>query len=296
MAYKDYYKVLGVAKSATQAEIKKAYKKLARKYHPDVNPNDQGAEEKFKEINEAYQVIGKAENRKKYDQLGEHWQHAGQNSASGGGQQYQYSSNQQGEADFAEFFESIFGQQRAAGGSPFGYGGSKARYKGEDIQAELTLPLSAVFKTHKRTLGVNGKNIRIAVPAGLEDGQRIKLKGFGGKGVNGGPDGDLYVRFNIVNDTPFKREKADLYQNIELDLYTAVLGGEVLLDTMDGQVKLKVKAGTQNNSQVKLKGKGFVHYKKDQDRGDFLVTYTVKIPTDLSTKQLELFKQLSQLS
>jgi len=296
MAYKDYYKVLGVAKTATQAEIKKAYKKLARKYHPDVNPNDKTAEDKFKEINEAYQVIGKAENRKKYDQLGEHWQHAGQGANSqSGGPQYQYSS-QQNEADFADFFESIFGQQRAAGGSQYGFGGSSARYKGEDIQAELTLQLTDVLKTHKRTLSVQGKNIRIAVPAGLEDGQRIRLKGFGGKGVNGGPDGDLYVRFNIVNNTAFKRDKANLYQTITIDLYTAVLGGEVLVDTLDGQVKLKVKAGTQNNSQVKLKGKGFVHYKKDDDRGDLLVTYSVKIPTDLTDKQRELFEQLSQMS
>ena len=295
MAYKDYYKVLGVKKTATQAEVKKAYKKLARKYHPDVNQNDASAEENFKEINEAYQVIGKADNRKKYDQLGEHWQHAGQGAGSGGGgQQYQSSSNQQSEADFADFFESVFGQQRAAGGSQYGFGGSSARYKGEDIQAELTLQLTEVFKTHKRTLSVNGKNIRINVPAGLENGQRIRLKGFGGKGVNGGPDGDLYVRFNIVNNTSFKRDKANLYQAIELDLYTAVLGGEVLVDTLDGQVKLKVKAGTQNNSQVKLKGKGFVHYKKDQDRGDLLVTYAVKIPTDLSDKQRELFEQLNK--
>ena len=295
MAYKDYYKVLGVAKTASQAEIKKAYKKLARKHHPDVNPNDADAEEKFKEINEAYQVIGKAENRKKYDQLGEHWQHAGQSTSSGAGrQQYQSSTNQQSEADFADFFESVFGQQRAAGGSQYGFGGSSARYKGEDIQAELTLQLTDVFTTHKRTLNVNGKNIRISVPAGLENGQRIRLKGFGGKGVNGGPDGDLYVRFNIVNNTSFKRDKANLYQTIELDLYTAVLGGEVLVDTLDGQVKLKVKAGTQNNSQVKLKGKGFARYKKDQERGDLLITYTVKIPTDLSDKQRELFEQLNQ--
>jgi len=293
MAYKDYYKVLGVSKKATQAEIKKAYKRLARKHHPDVNPNDTSAEENFKEINEAYQVIGKAENRKKYDQLGEHWQHSGQG-ASAGGQQYQSNSNQQSEANFAEFFESVFGQQRAAGGSHYGFGGSPARYKGEDIQAELTLQLTDVFKTHKRTLSVQGKNIRISVPAGLVDGQRIRLKGFGGQGVNGGPDGDLYVRFKLVNDTSFKRDKANLYKTIELDLYTAVLGGEVLLDTLDGQVKLKVKAGTQNNSQVKLKGKGFVVYKKDQDRGNLLVTYTVIIPTDLSDKQRELFEQLNQ--
>lgn len=297
MAYKDYYKVLGVEKTASQPEIKKAYKKLARKFHPDVNPNDKNAEGKFKEINEAYQVIGKPENRKKYDQLGEHWQH-GDVGAGTGRQRQPYSNNAQSDADFAEFFESVFGQQRAAagGGSHFGFGGSRARYKGEDIQAELTLPLTDVMTTHKRTLSINGKNIRISVPAGLEDGQRIRLKGFGGKGVNGGPDGDLYVRFNIVNNTSFKRDQANLYKTIELDLYQAVLGGEVMVDTLDGRVKLKVQAGTQNNSQVKLKGKGFVRYKKDHEKGDLLITYTVKIPTNLTDKQRELFEQLSQLS
>jgi len=296
MAYKDYYKVLGVDKTATQAEIKKAYKRLARKHHPDVNPNDSNAEAKFKEINEAYQVIGKVENRKKYDQLGEHWQHdGGQNQSGARGRSQQYSSGAS-EADFADFFESVFGQQAASAGGRYGFGGSAARYKGEDIQAELSLQLTEVMVTHKRTLSVQGKNIRISIPAGVENGQRIKLKGFGGKGVNGGPDGDLYVRFKIINNTDFRREKNHLYKIIELDLYTAVLGGEVLVDTLDGQVKLKVAAGTQNNSQVKLKGKGFPVYKKDHEKGDLYINYVIKIPKDLSAQETDLFKQLKALS
>jgi len=303
MAYKDYYKVLGVTKSSTQPEIKKAYKRLARKYHPDVNPNDKDAEEKFKEINEAFQVIGKAENRKKYDQLGEHWQHAGaQNQAGAQGGQNQYTGGAEGEADFADFFESVFGQraQSSQGGrsshGPFGYGGSSARYKGEDIQATLSLNLTEVLESHKRTLSVNGKNIRITVPAGVENGQKIRLKGFGGAGVNGGPNGDLYIQFNIHNNTEFKREKASLYKTIELDLFTAVLGGEVRVKTLSGEVNLKIKPGTQNNSQQKLRGQGFPKYKKDQEKGDLYITFTIKIPTELSDQESELFKQLKALS
>ncbi len=301
MAPKNYYDILGVAKTATQQEIKKAYKKLARKYHPDVNPNDANAEEQFKSINEAYQVIGKAENRKKYDQLGEHWQQAGAyeqaRKAQAGGQSHHHTSGHyEGEADFAEFFESVFGQHGSAHDSRYGFTGSSARFRGEDIQAELTLPLTEVMTTQKRTMSVHGKNIRISVPAGVENGQRVRLKGFGGKGINGGPDGDLYVRFNITNNTGFKREQANLYQTVSLDLYTAVLGGDVLLETLDGQVKLKIKPGTQNNSQVKLKGKGFPKYKKDHEKGDLFITFEVNIPTALTEQEVELFKQLKALS
>ncbi len=301
MQYKDYYKVLGVDKSASQADIKKAYKKLARKYHPDVNPNDKDAEARFKEINEAYQVIGKEENRKKYDQFGQDWKHADQFGQGGGGgqrgyQQYQYTGSAGNEQDFSDFFESIFGSQARSGDAGFGgFGGRRTHFKGEDMQAELTLQLTDVLITQKRTLTINGKNIRITVPAGVENGQRIRLKGHGSKGVNGGPDGDLYIRFNIQNNTPFRRENANLYKTVELDLYTAVLGGEVLIDTLDGQVKLKVKAGTQGNSQVKLKGKGFPKYKKDNDKGDLILTYQIKIPTRLSDKERQLFTELQEL-
>jgi len=304
MAAKNYYQVLGVDKSASQQEIKKAYKKLARKYHPDVNPNDPQAETRFKEINEAYQVLGKAENRKKYDQLGEHWQQAGayekarQSAGSGGQYQHQQYSSGGGpeEADFAEFFESVFGQGGATSGSRYGFGGQQARFRGEDVQAELTLPLTEVMHSQKRTLSINGKNVRITVPAGVTDGQRIRLKGFGQPGSNGGPNGDLYVRFNIQNNTAFKRDKANLYRTVKLDLYTAVLGGEIILDTLDGQVKLSIKPGTQNNSQVKLKGKGFPKYKQDEVKGDLYVTYHVQIPTKLSERELELFAQLRDMS
>ena len=159
----------------------------------------------------------------------------------------------------------------------------------------MQLSLEAAYKTHKQTLTVNGKNIRITIPAGIEDGQVIKLKGHGAPGVNGGPAGDLYITFQVTEHPVFRRLGNDLYINANIDLYTAVLGGETIIDTMDGKIKLKVAAGTQNGSKARLKGKGFPVYKKDGEAGDLYVTYQVIIPTSLSEKEKQLFTELSQL-
>ena len=168
-------------------------------------------------------------------------------------------------------------------------------FRGQDFNAELQLDLKDVFTTHKRTLTVNNKNIRITIPAGVENGQVIKIKGHGGKGVNNGPNGDLYIKFNIVNNTNFKRDKENLYTTVSLDLYKALLGGDVMVDTFDGKVKLKVKPETQNGTQVKLKGKGFPVYKKEGQFGDLYITYNIKTPTNLTEKEKELFTELSKL-
>ena len=297
MEFIDYYKVLGLTKNATEADIKKAYRKLARKYHPDLNPNDTEAEKKFKEINEANEVLSNPENRKKYDQYGKDWKHAEEFEKARQSQRQQRSSQQgshfQGdfnEGDFSDFFESMFG---GAGGRS--YRSRQAKFRGEDYNAELHLDLMDVYTTQKRTLTVNEKNIRITIPAGVENGQTIKIKGHGGPGIGGGPNGDLYLTFVINNSTRFKRDKADLYLDKEIDLYTAVLGGEITLETISGKVKLKVKAGTQNDAKVKLKGKGFPVYKKEGQHGDLYVTYKVKIPESLTTEQKELFTKLAKL-
>ncbi len=296
MEFIDYYKILGVSKSASDADIKKAYRKLARKYHPDLNPNDKEAEQKFKEINEANEVLSNVENRKKYDQYGKDWKHAEEfEKAQQSQKQYNRSGSQQqyyedfSEGDFSDFFESMFGGARR------GYSQGQVKYRGQDFNAELHLNLMDVYTTHKRTLTVNGKNIRITIPAGVENGQTIKIKGHGGPGIDGGPKGDLYITFVIENRTPFKRDKSDLYLNKEIQLFTAVLGGEITIDTLDGKVKLNVKPETQNGAKVKLKGKGFPVYKKQGQFGDLYVTYTIKIPKDLSEKQKELFRELSKL-
>ena len=295
MNFIDYYQVLGLDKSATEKDIKSAYRKLARKHHPDLNPNNAEAEDTFKKINEAHEVLSDPEKRKKYDQYGKDWQHAEefekaksqrrQQNSDSGYREYTYSGGQ--ESDFSDFFESMFG------GGGFSRQQGRAKYRGPDYNAELRLNLSEVQETHKRTLTVNGKNIRITIPAGIEDGQTIKIKGYGGEGMNGGPKGDLYITFAILNDTSFKREGANLYKNLEIPLTTSVLGGDIVVETLTGKVKLNVKPGTQNGTTVKLKGKGFPNYKKD-GAGDLFITYSTKIPVHLTTEQEQLFKELEK--
>ena len=298
MAFIDYYKILEVDKKATEAEIKKAYRKLALKYHPDLNPNDKEAEKKFKEINEANEVLSQPENRKKYDEYGENWQHAEEFDQSKQQRQYQGNGQQgdfgggsfSGGGDFSDFFESMFGSHTASGS-----GRRSAQFKGQDFSAELHLELKDVYTTHKRTLTINGKNIRITIPAGIENGQQIKISGMGGEGSSGGPKGDLYITFSVENHTKFKRDKNNLYATVELELYVALLGGEITADTFDGKVKLTVKPGTQNGTKVKLKGKGFPIYKKEAEFGDLYLTYQIQIPINLSEKEKELFTELATL-
>lgn len=302
MAYIDYYKILEVDKSASQDEIKKAFRRLARKYHPDLNPNDPTAKEKFQAVNEANEVLGDPEKRKKYDAYGENWKHAdefearqrayqeaGTGGFGGDGHTYWYAQSGDGysagaSGEFSDFFESMFGHRA--------HGSRTSGYRGADYTSELHLTLREAAVTHKQILTVNGKQVRITIPAGVADGQVIKLRGYGGEGRNGGPAGDLYITFVIADDPEFKRLGDDLYSNVELDLYTAVLGGEQEVRTLDGRVMLKVRPGTQNGTKVRLKGKGFPVYKEEGKTGDLIVTYSVRIPDHLSEQQKELFKQL----
>ena len=292
MAFIDYYKVLGLDKKATESDIKKAYRKLARKHHPDLNPNDKKAEESFKEINEANEVLSNPENRKKYDAHGKDWKHADEIEKARKQQQSQQSYQRQqtgdfGGGDYSDFFESMFGGQGRQGGS--------VKYRGQDYNADLHLDIKDVYKTHKRTLNVNGKSIRLTIPAGVKNGQVIKVKGQGGEGVNNGPKGDLIIRFSVENSTKFKRDKNNLYSTVDVDLYVALLGGEITVDTFEGKVKLKVKPETQTGTKVKLKGKGFPVYKKEGEFGDLYITYNVVLPTKLTSEEKELFEKLTNL-
>lgn len=298
MDFIDYYNVLEISKEASQEDIKKAYRRLARKYHPDLNPNDADAQKKFQAVNEANEVLSDPEKRKKYDQYGKDWKHAdtfqGQSQRGPGGfqgGQYRTEDFEQafGQGGFSDFFESLFG--RGAG-----TGESKIRFKGQDISATLELPLREVLHTHKRTLALNNKKIRLTIHAGVEDGQTIRIKGHGGEGVNGGPKGDLYLTFKILADPVYTREGKNLYKTEMLDLYTAVLGGEIITETLSGKVKLKVPAGTQNGTKVKLKGKGFPLYKNDRILGDLYLTYQVRVPKNLSEEEKKLFTQLANLN
>ncbi|MES2279460.1 MAG: J domain-containing protein [Bacteroidota bacterium] len=300
MAFIDYYKTLGVDKNADEKAVKAAYRKLARKLHPDLNPNDATAGKKFQELNEANEVLSDPDKRKKYDQYGENWQHGDQYEQArqqqrsaygnpGGGYQSGGYEGFGGDTDFSEFFNSMFGGAAAGGG-----GGRQGVYRGQDFNAELQLSLRDIAETHKRTLTVNGKQIRMTIPAGVENGQTIKIAGHGGPGRNNGPAGDLFIKFIITNDPDFKRSGFDLYRTIKVDLYTAVLGGEITADTLNGKVKLKLKPETQQGTKVKLKGKGLPVYKKADQFGDLYLTYDVQVPTELTDKQRELFEELAK--
>lgn len=306
MAFIDYYKILGVDKGATEKDIKTAYRKLARKFHPDLNPKDSEANKKFQQINEANEVLSDPEKRKKYDKFGENWQHGeeheqyarqqqqnrsyggGQYSGFGGGfgQGFENFEGASDGGDFSDFFQQMFGGNSRSTG--------QTKYRGQDLNAELHLSFREAAETHKQTLTVNGRQFRITIPAGVENGQTIKIPGHGGQGSNGGPAGELYITFAIASDPHFKRIGADLYAKIKIDLYTAVLGGQITVETLTGKVKLNVAPGTQNGAKVKLKGKGFPVYKKEGEHGELYLTFDIQIPTDLTDKQKELFTELSK--
>ncbi|HVU54756.1 MAG TPA: J domain-containing protein [Puia sp.] len=312
MDFIDYYKILGVNKNATQDEIRAAYRKLARKHHPDLNPNDKEANKKFQQVNEANEVLSDPEKRKKYDQYGKDWQHAeafekarAQQSAGGrgrrgrsaspGGDFESFSGTFGGggsdfgdEGGFSDFFESLFG--RSSGG------GTGRGRRGQDLHAEFQLSLHDAYRTHQQVLTVNGRNIRITIPAGVENGQQIKLKGHGGPAGNNGTAGDLYITFIIPQDASFRREGNDLHTKIQVDLYTALLGGDITVDTLGGKIKLKVKPETQNGTVMRLKGKGFPVYKREGEYGDLYVTLDIRLPENLSEKEKSLLRELAKLA
>ncbi|MDQ3278459.1 MAG: DnaJ domain-containing protein [Bacteroidota bacterium] len=297
MEFVDYYSILGVAKNASEEEIRKAYRKLARKFHPDLNPNDKEAHKRFQQINEANEVLSDPEKRKKYDQYGKEWKSAEQfeqarQQRSGGRYRDTGSSPYEGFDgggfdDFSDFFQSMFG---SSGRRERGTG-----FKGQDLTAELHLNLRDAATTHQQTLTINNKKVRITIPAGVEDSQKIRLKGYGAPGVNGGPDGDLYITFRIADDPQFKRLGNDLYTTANIDLYTAVLGGETTVDALEGKIKLKVAAGTQNGNKVRVKGKGLPVYKQEEEKGDLYVSFHVLIPQHLTEQEKALFTQLANL-
>lgn len=297
MNYIDYYQVLGVSADATQEEIKKAYKKMARKHHPDLHPDDPEAQIRFQQINEANEVLSDPEKRKKYDEYGEHWKHAEEFEA----QRAEYERRQRESNFYGGGFGNIFAGESADGFSDFfeqlfGYRSrpSTTAFRGKDYQAELQLTLRQAAETHRQVIQVNGEKLRITIPAGIADGQKIKLTGKGGQGINGGPTGDLYITFHIASDPSFVRNGDDLYVTATIDLYTALLGGEVTVETLNGRVKLKVKPETPNGSKVRLRGKGFPIYKKEGKAGNLIVTYNIVLPTALTERQRELLRLMRE--
>ena len=314
--YRDYYETLGVDKAASQDDIKKAFKKLARKYHPDVAKDLPDAEERFKGVNEAYEVLGDAEKRKKYDTLGANWQHgAGQPSGGSysgypGGGQYDY--NFDGSTGFSDFFESFFGGRAGAGGGadPFGgYGGARRGRstrpaEGEDIEADLLVRIEEIMHGSTREVrlsrpsadGRPGKEttIRVKIPKSIGEGQKIRCAGLGYPGMNGGPDGDLYMRVRLERHPLYKPDGRDLDSDLILAPWEFVLGTSATIPTPHGDVKMTVKAGSQPGTKLRLRGKGLP--KGKEEFGDLYVTLTVEFPEAVSEEEREMWKSLAEKS
>jgi len=303
MDYKDYYKILGVAKTASQAEIKKAYRALAKKYHPDKNKGDKTAEEKFKDVSEAYEVLGDEEKRKQYDQLGSNWRQY-QNAGGGfGGRQQQY-GGQGGfggfDSDmfgggFSDFFQQFFG---GGGGGSFGQQGGRRGHgpsKGQDYEAEMEITLQEAYQGTSRLINLHNQQLRITTKPGVADGQVLRIKGKGAPAAAGGTPGDLYIKVFVKPDPNFERQGSDIYTSLPLDMYTAILGGDAHVRTLSGQLKLKIPAGTQNGKTLRLRGKGMPVYGKPDQHGDLYVKINVELPTHLSDEERDLLQKLRSL-
>lgn len=311
MEFKDYYKILGVDKNATQEEIKRAYRKLAMKYHPDRNPGDKSAEEKFKEITEANEVLSDPEKRKKYDALGANWkqyEHAGQGfddffshfggAQSGGGRTYTFSGDL-GDlfgnlGGFSDFFESFFGSRGRKYQTDFTSQGTDTQSKtGIDLEADLNITLEEAFNGGERIINVDGKKVKIKINPGTKDGQKLRLRGLGRSRTQGGQRGDLYLNIHILQHPFYEIKDSDLYYNLDVDLYTAVLGGKEYIRTLDGKtISITIPEGTDSGSILRLKNLGM---QKDSGRGDLFVRINVTVPKNLSDEEKQLFRKLQSL-
>ncbi|MGD1996867.1 MAG: J domain-containing protein [Anaerolineae bacterium] len=313
MKYKDYYEVLGVSRDADQEEIRRTFRRLARKHHPDVNPGDPDAEERFKEINEAYEVLSDPEKRGKYDRLGaawKDWERAGRRprdfdwgqwtSAAPGGQRVhvQYGTPEDledlfgGGGAFSDFFAQIFG----GGGGSGGFEYRPQPRQGRDLEQEVEISLEEAWRGTTRQLQKNGRRLNVKIPPGATNGTRIRIAGEGEPGASGGEPGDLYLRVRVAPDARFEPRGDDLHSTITVDLYTAVLGGKTEVETLSGSVMLTIPPGTQSGQTFRLGGKGLPRLRRPDQHGDLYVRVDVQLPTQLTPRQRELFEELRRLS
>ena len=311
MTYKDYYKILGISKNASTEEVKKAYRKLAIKYHPDKNKGDKTAEDRFKEINEANEVLSDPEKRKKYDTFGEDWRHY----QATGGQESQFDWSKytrqrggrqepSGDEGFGNFeFRDVFGGQGASDffemlfgrGPTAGAGRRSSTRKGQDAEAELPISLEDAYHGATKLFELNGQTIRIRINPGVEDKQVLRLAGKGSSGSRGGQPGDLYLSIKVLPHPEFERKGNDLYRDLPVPLYTAVLGGKVEVNTLKGTVKVDIQPGTQNGQTLRLAGLGMPLYSEQERFGDLYVKTLVQIPTKLSEEEQAMFRKLADL-
>lgn len=311
MEYKDYYKILGVEKNATQAEIKNSFRKLAKKYHPDKTKGDKAAEQKFKEVNEANEVLSDPEKRKKYDQLGDQWKYYQQSGGQGqdfdwsrysntgdGGQSYHFSGNINdlfGETGYSDFFDMLFGQ---------GIGGQQRRrtggrrtqvMKGQDYEAEIKITLEEAYKGTSREFNADGQSIRLKIKPGIQEGQVLKIPGKGSSGFSGGQAGDLLINIRVLKHPVFERQVDDLYADLNVDLYTAVLGGKAEFRTLKGTVKVNIPKGIDHGKTLRLQNMGMPKYNKPTEFGNLYLKINIQVPKNLSQKEINLFKELQKL-
>ena len=295
MEYKDYYAILGVDRNAEEKEIKKAYRKLARQHHPDVNPGDKVAEERFKDINEAYEVLSDPEKRGKYDQLGsnwQQWQRMGRDPSGFDWSQWFSGAQPRGGrtrteyVDLSDFFQSIFGGGSAPQARP---------RRGQDYTQPVEITLEETFQGTTRMIQKDGRRLEVKIPPGVRTGSKVRVAGEGSPGVAGGTSGDLYLEVTVLPHSTFEREGDDLRCELPVNLYTAVLGGEVEAPTLSGDVMLKIPPGAQGGRTFRLRGKGLPNLRNPQKRGDLYARLRVQVPKKLSPQEKELFRELASL-
>lgn len=331
MQYQDYYKTLGVDKNASDQEIKRAYRKLARQYHPDLNPDDKKAEENFKQINEAYQVLSDTDKRQKYDRLGADWtRYQQQGGPAGaydwsrwtggqgpGGANVRYGTPEDlqdilggmGGGGFSDFFRTIFGMGGGGARASYDFGGGEgfdplrsgarrgpAQRRVQDLNIEHPVEISLYQAYHGTSvvLDKGGRQLTAQIPAGAKTNTKVRLKGEGTPNPSGGPDGDLLLVIKVRDDPPFERRGDDLYVDVPVDLYTALLGGQVRVRTLSGPVMLTIKPGTQNDQTFRLRGKGMPKLREKDAYGDLYASVTVQLPTDLTERQRELLQEMRE--